>query len=332
MSLPLVKIKFILLIFLYVCSYQLQAKERIHIIIPGGAGGGWDTTARSVGDALSRTGIVGNASFENLSGGDGSKAIAHLIETADRQTNTLMITSTPIILRSLKNIFPQSYTDLTPVSTVIADYGAFVVRTDSPYQSWNDVIEHARKNPRKVNVAGGSAKGSMDHVVAALAYKKSGLDPKSLKYIPYNAGAKALVGLLSGETQVLSTGLSEVLALAKQGEVRILASTAPQRIEAAPDIPTLKELNIDMEFTNWRGFFAAPNMGESQIAEFHLLFEAMYQREEWQKIRVSRGWNDLYIKGDNFKSFLKQQGKELKLLLEELGFLTVRATLGSEGI
>ena len=139
-----------------------------------------------------------------------------------------------------------------------------------------------------------------------------------------------MVGLLSGETQVLSTGLSEVLALAKQGEVRILASTSPQRIEAAPDVATLKELNIDMEFTNWRGFFAAPNLNEEQVAEFHQMLEAMYQRDEWQKVRMSRGWNNLYIKGDKFKLFLKQQETELKILLKELGFYPTKSKSFSE--
>jgi len=303
-------------------SQQLLAEDKLHIIIPGGAGGGWDTTARGVGEALSRAQVVENVSFENLSGGDGSKAVAHLIETASRQKDTLMITSTPIIIRSVKNIFPQTYKDLTPVSTVVADYGAFVVRSDSPYKTWHDVIAHAKREPRKVNVAGGSAKGSMDHVVAALAYKKSGLDPKALKYIPYNAGAKALVGLLSGETQVLSTGLSEVLPLAKQGEVRILASTAPERVVGAEEVPTIKELGVDMEFTNWRGFFAAPNISQKRVSQFHETLEKMYQTEEWERVRNSRGWNNLYIKADAFESFLQTQEKELTSLLEELGFLT----------
>lgn len=303
-------------------SQQLLAEDKLHIIIPGGAGGGWDTTARGVGEALSRAQVVENVSFENLSGGDGSKAVAHLIETASRQKDTLMITSTPIIIRSVKNIFPQTYKDLTPVSTVVADYGAFVVRSDSPYKTWHDVIAHAKREPRKVNVAGGSAKGSMDHVVAALAYKKSGLDPKALKYIPYNAGAKALVGLLSGETQVLSTGLSEVLPLAKQGEVRILASTAPERVVGAEEVPTIKELGVDMEFTNWRGFFAAPNISQKRVSQFHETLEKMYQTEEWERVRNSRGWNNLYIKADAFESFLQTQEKELTSLLEELGFLS----------
>ena len=122
-------------------SHHSLAIEKIHFLIPNDAGGGQDSTARSTGEALLRSGLISRASYENMSGGDGSKAISHLIETAERQTNTLMITSTPIILRSLKNIFPQSYKDLTAISTVVADFGAFVVRADSKYVSWRQVVE-----------------------------------------------------------------------------------------------------------------------------------------------------------------------------------------------
>ena len=114
--------------------------ESIHFLIPGGAGGGWDGTARGTGEALTKAGIVGKASFENMSGGGGGKAIAHLIETAKKQQNTLMVNSTPIVIRSLQKVFPQSFRDLTPIAAVIADYGAFVVRPDSPLTSWDGVL------------------------------------------------------------------------------------------------------------------------------------------------------------------------------------------------
>ena len=76
--------------------------EKLHFLIPGGAGGGWDMTARGTGDVLVKSDIVENVSFQNLSGGGGGKAIAHLIETAERQPDTLMVNSTPV-----------SYTHLT---------------------------------------------------------------------------------------------------------------------------------------------------------------------------------------------------------------------------
>ena len=300
-------------------SQPAYAVERLHFLIPGGAGGGWDTTARGVGDALMRSGIVDRASYENMSGGDGSKAIAHLIESAARQTDTLMISSTPIVLKSLKDIFPQSYKDLTPIAAVIADYGAFVVTTDSKYTSWQQMIDDFKLDPRNVLVAGGSVVGGMDHVVAAMAFQKSGVDARTIRYIPYNAGAKAMVGLLSTETQLLSTGLSEALALAEQGEVRILAMTAATRMDHAPDVLTLSEQGVDMVFTNWRGFFGAPGLPESKVREFQEMLLRMYATEEWEDIRRKRGWTNLYISGDDFVDFLQAQEVEMGYLLDELG-------------
>ena len=297
----------------------VYALERLHFLIPGGAGGGWDTTARGIGDVLTRSGIVPSASYQNMSGGDGSKAIAHLIESAERQTDTLMVSSTPIVLKALKDIFPQSYKNLTPVAAVIADYGAFVVTTDSKYTSWQQMIADFKLDPRNVLVAGGSVVGGMDHVVAAMAFKKSGVDAKTVRYIPYNAGAKAMVGLLSKETQLLSTGLSEALALAEQGEVRILAMTAATRMDHAPTVPTLSEQSVDLVFTNWRGFFGAPGLSEDKVREFQELLLKMYDTEEWEKIRRKRGWTNLYIGGDGFVDFLKDQEIEMARLLDELG-------------
>ncbi len=308
------------LLALILCGVA-HAQDRIHFLIPGGAGGGWDMTARAVGESLSRSGLVDVASYENLSGGGGSRAIAHLIETAPRQSNTLMVSSTSIILRSLRGNFPHSYRDLTPIASVIADYGAFVVRVDSPYLSWQDVIDDYRKDYRRVNIAGGSSRGSTDHVVAALAFAKSGLDVRRLKYIPYNAGGHAMVGLLSGETQLLSTGLSEGAALAEQGEVRILAITAPERLPQFPEVPTLVEQGVPAIFANWRGFLAAPGLDPQRGKNYELLLAELLATEAWPELRDSRGWSHLHLSGDDFERFLAEQEHELSILLADLGLL-----------
>jgi putative tricarboxylic transport membrane protein len=270
---------------------------------------------------LARAGIIEAASYENLSGGAGSRALSHLIETADRQGNTLMVNSSPIIVRSLRKIYPQSYRDLVPVASVIVDYGAFVVRNDSPYGSWQDVITDFTANPRGVNVAGGSSRGSTDHIVAALAIQKSGGDPKRLKYIPYNAGGHAMVGLLSGETQLVSTGLSEAITLADQGEVRILAVTAPGRLDRVPDVPTLAEQGVPAVFSNWRGFFAAPGTSGERVGQFVGMLASLYETDEWRSIRDNRGWIDFHVAGAEFLAFLEQQERDMAELLRELGLM-----------
>ena len=254
------RLTFLLATMLLAASFAVSAQPvaSVHFLIPGGAGGGWDMTARGTGDVILKAGLAEKVSYQNLSGGGGGKAIAHLVETAERQEDTLMVNSTPIVLRSLAGVFPQSFRDLTPVAATISDFGAFVVAQDSPYRSWNDVVKAFKKNPRSIKVSGGSARGSMDHLVAAAAFKGHDQDPREVRYIAYDAGGKALASLLSGETQLLSTGFSEVVQLAKSGQVRILAITAPTRVAVAPDIPTLNEFGNRFVFANWRGFFAAP--------------------------------------------------------------------------
>ncbi|KLV10407.1 tripartite tricarboxylate transporter substrate binding protein [Photobacterium ganghwense] len=299
-----------------------QAKvEEVHFLVPGGAGGGWDSTARGIGEALSKSELVDKVSYENMSGGGGGKAIAYLIKTAEQSQDTLMVNSTPIIIRSLSNVFPQSFRDLTPVAATVGDFGAFVVAKDSPYHSFTELAEAYKKDPRSVSVAGGSARGSMDHLVAALAFKAAGGEPRKLKYLAYDAGGKAMAGLLSGETQVLSTGLSEALSLAEAGEIRILAMTGDARSTAAPDVPTLKELGYDATFVNWRGFFGAPGLSDEQADEFADVLKKMYETKAWETVRDRYGWTEIYKPRKEFMAFLEQQEKEVGGLMRELGFL-----------
>ncbi|ABM03649.1 Uncharacterized protein UPF0065 [Psychromonas ingrahamii 37] len=293
----------------------------IHFIIPGGAGGGWDMTARGTGDVLMKEDLVDQVSYQNLSGGGGGKAIAHLIETAERQEDTLMVNSTPIVIRSLTGIFPNSFRDLTPVASTIADYGAIVVAADSKYTDWQQVVADFKKDPKSVKIGGGSARGSMDHLVAAAVFKGEGFNPREVRYIAYDAGGKAMAGLLSGETPLLSTGLGEVLEMSKSGLVRILAITAPGRLAAAPNVPTLTEMGNNTVFANWRGFFAAPGASKEKLAEWDKTFTAMYKTDQWATVRDRNGWIDNYKNDQDFYAFLEEQELQMGDLMRELGFL-----------
>ncbi|MBU2898812.1 tripartite tricarboxylate transporter substrate binding protein [Vibrio hepatarius] len=293
--------------------------DKLHFLIPGGAGGGWDRTARGIGNVLVKEGIVDQVSFENLSGGGGGKAISHLIETAKRQPNTLMVNSTPIVVRSLNGILPQSFRDLTPVAATIADYGAIVTSANSKYTSWVDVVKDFIDNPSKIKIAGGSARESMDHLVIALALKNEGFEPQKIHYASY--GARATEALLSNEAELLSTGLSEVLELSKSGQMKILAITAQNRLDFAPDIPTLTEYGNNTVFANWRGFFAAPGASQEQVNKWNHALQKMYKTDEWQKIKRHNGWIDNYKADKDFHTFLEGQERYMRHLKSKLGFL-----------
>ncbi len=294
--------------------------DKVHFLIPGGAGGGWDGTARGTGEALTKSGLVGAATYENMSGGGGGKAIAHIIETKDQ--GTLMVNSTPIVIRSLQKVFPQSFRDLTPIAGTIGDYATLVVNKDSPIADFAGLVDAYNANPRKVAIGGGSVAGGMDHLVAALVMKSTGADPRQVKYIPYDAGGKAMAGLLSGEIKALSTGFGEAIELARQGEVRILCVTSAARLEVSKETPTCDEAGAEgAEFVNWRGFFAAPGLSKDKAEAFQKALEEMYETPEWVTVRDRNGWVDIFNKGDAFTTFLETQEQQIGNLMRELGFL-----------
>ena len=300
------------------------AMEKIHFVIGGGAGGGWDGTARGTGEALTKSGMLKSASFENMSGGGGGKALAFMINTQPK--NTVLVQSTPLVLRSITRHEGYvtgsgvlSYKDVTPIAGVIGDYGAIAVAKDSPYKNFKDVVDAYKKNPSSIKMAGGSVRGSMDHLIGALAFQAAGANPNDVAYIPYDAGGKALAGLLSGETQIISTGLGELMGARDQ--VRIIGITAPSRIADAPDAPTLKEQGYDVQFVNWRGFFGPPNMSNKDKKAISKMLGKVMKTPEWEAVRKRNAWVNIYNSDKDFVKFLDAQTVEMTALMKKLGVI-----------
>ena len=319
------RLLFVILMSLYAGECNLLWAETkmdsLHFLIPAGPGGGWDNTARSVGEALVKSGITDQVSFENLSGGNGGRAIAKLIETADRQQNTLLVNSSPMVIRSLQKIFPHNFRDLVPIASIIADYACFVVRHDSDIKDWGDAVRQYRENPRSLTVAGGSVRGSTDHLIVAKALSLAGADPLEVIYIPYDGGGKAMAGLLSGETRLLSTGLSEAIAMEQAGEVRIVAITASSRLEAYPNYPTLTEMGYPLDFANWRGFFAAKGLQPQRYQAMEAALREVVSTDAFEEIRRRNAWTSFFLGSEKFHQYLVTQEKEMGQMMLELGFM-----------
>ncbi|MDB9736668.1 tripartite tricarboxylate transporter substrate-binding protein, partial [Candidatus Pelagibacter sp.] len=283
-----------------------------------------DGTARGTGEALTKSGMLKSASFENMSGGGGGKALAFMINTQPK--NTILVQSTPLVLRSITRHEGYvtgsgvlSYKDVTPIAGVIGDYGAIAVAKDSPYKNFKDVVDAYKKNPSSIKMAGGSVRGSMDHLIGALAFQAAGANPNDVAYIPYDAGGKALAGLLSGETQIISTGLGELMGARDQ--VRIIGITAPSRIADAPDAPTLKEQGYDVQFVNWRGFFGPPNMSNKDKKALSAMLGKVMKTPEWEAVRKRNAWVNIYNSDKDFVKFLDAQTVEMTALMKKLGVI-----------
>ena len=302
------------------------AIDKLHFVIGGGAGGGWDGTARGTGEALTKAGMLKSASFENMSGGGGGKALAYMIN--NKPANTVLVQSTPLVLRSITRHEGYvtgggsgvlSYKDVVPIAGVIGDYGAIAVAKNSSFKNFKDVVDAYKKNPKSVKMAGGSVRGSMDHLIGALAFQEAGANPNDVIYVPYDAGGKALAGLLSGETQIISTGLGELMGARDQ--VRIIGITAPDRVSDAPDAPTLKEQGYDVQFVNWRGFFGPPGMSNADKKAIAKMLGDVQKTSEWETVRARNAWVNIYNPDSKFVSFLEKQTKEMTDLMKKLGVI-----------
>ena len=320
----LVSVLFSVILLISATATNSIAMDKIHFVIGGGAGGGWDGTARGTGEALTKSGMLKSASFENMSGGGGGKALAFMINTQPK--NTVLVQSTPLVLRSITrhNGYVSgsgvlSYKDVTPIAGVIGDYGAIAVAKNSPYMNFKDVVDAYKKDPKSIKMAGGSVRGSMDHLIGALAFQAAGANPNDVAYIPYDAGGKALAGLLSGETQIISTGLGELMGARDQ--VRIIGITAPSRVADAPDAPTLKEQGYDVQFVNWRGFFGPPNMSNKDKQALSTMLGKVMKTPEWEAVRKRNAWVNIYNSDKDFVKFLEKQTVEMTALMKKLGVI-----------
>ena len=295
----------------------------IMFVAPSGAGGGWDLTARAITKILDETNLVKQTmTVENKPGGGGTLFMAEYATQDKNNDYKLFVNSPPIIINNLKaeGNSPYGYKDTTPLAQLTKDFGAIVVRADSKFQSMSQLLDAIKQNPKSVTVAGGSAPGSMDHLVAILPIYKSGIDPKIVKYVSYDGGGEAIAALLGGNTDVIATDASSVGEYVKAGKVRVLAVTAPERLGGVlKDVPTLKELGIDAEFTIWRGVFGPKQMSDDAKKFWENTFKKLSEHEKWKEELTKQGWEPEYKGSKEFTQFLQEQEQLISDMLKSLG-------------
>lgn len=298
-------------------------KKPITVVAPSGAGGGWDLTARSLTKILGETKTVDQTmTVENKPGGGGAVYLAEFATQHKKDDYKLYVNSPPILINNLKKEgnSPYGFKDTTPLAQLTKDFGAIVVKEDSKYNNLKELMEAVKKDPKSVTAAGGSAPGSMDHLVAVLPAYKSGIDPKTVKYVSYDGGGEAIAALLGGNADYIATDASAVGEYLKAGKVKVLGISSTERLKGdLADVPTFKEAGIDAEFTIWRGVFGPKEMSDSAVAYWDKTLKKLNESKEWQEELERNGWESEFKDGKEFETFLKDQEKQVKDLLKSLG-------------
>lgn len=303
-------------------SGEWEPEQSIEIVAPAGAGGGWDTTARMAAQVFQEEGIISeDIGVVNKPGGGGAVGWAY-IANQEGSNHNLFVSSSPILLVPLSGQSEYGHEDFTPIANVIADYGAFAVNADAPWENLNELFEDMKEDPSSITVVGTSSPGSMDHIQFVRFAKAAGVDITKIKYVSA-PDADGITQILNGSADVYSTGVAEVVEQAKAGNIRVLAVTSEERLDGdtLSDFPTAKEQGIDEVFINWRGFFGPPGMDQAAVDYYEAKFKELSDSDAFAEIRANYGWDEMYMGSEEYKQFLDEEKESLESILEELNLL-----------
>jgi putative tricarboxylic transport membrane protein len=206
----------------------------------------------------------------------------------------------------------------TPIAKLHEESGAIVVAKESPYKTIGELVEAWKANPKSLAVGGGSSPGGPDHLLPMQLAQTVGINPKDVNYVAYDGGGDLLPAVLGGKVAFGASGYGEFLDQVEAGEVRVLATSGPERVSVL-DAPTLKESGIELEFTNWRGVVAPPELSDADKQALVNAVAKMHDSQQWKEVLEKNDWTDAYLTADEFAPYLDEQSKQVQDVLNQLG-------------
>lgn len=294
-------------------------QAELKIMAPAAPGGGWDQTARAMQQALTAAKLVRSVQVVNVPGAGGSIGLAQLVNNAKGDANQLMVNGFVMVGALLRNKSAVTLDQATPIARLTEEVEVIVVPASSPIKTAQDLAAAVKADPAKVTWAGGSA-GGVDHITAALFAQAVGADATKINYIPFSGGGESLAAVLGAKVTAGISGYGEYESQIKAGRLRLIGVTAAKRVPGI-DGPTFKEQGIDLVIANWRSVMAPPGISAEQKKALVDLVEKMTTSEAWKEILKQKGWDDAYLGGDAFASFLREEQARVAKILTSAGIV-----------
>lgn len=293
-------------------------------IAPASPGGGWDLTCRTVARLLYEQGRISRPMrVINMPGAGGGIAFAHAVARRRGDAALLVAASPATTLR----LAQEQYGDLNAddvdwVAAIAADFGTLAVNENSPWRDLPELMSSWRADPSRIVVGGGSAVGGQDHIKVLVLARLAGIDPRAIRYVPFDGGGEAMTAMLGGFIQVFSGDGSEVLGHFEAGGIRVLGAFAPERLPGLlADVPTAREQGFDMDWVVWRGFYAPPGLPGAATQGWADALGAVAGSDEWAEVRRRYGLGPFAMTGDEFRTFVAAQVATFEELSTLLGLV-----------
>lgn len=310
-----------LALMLAVTAAWAQFPERpVAMIVPFPPGGVADTVARPMAEAMSRD-LKQSVVIENKAGAGGGIGMAYAAEAKPDGYTVLMALSSYTVLPEADKVLgrtPQyQLADLKPVARVTADPTVLAVRADSPWKTYAEFIAAARAAPGRITFGSSGNYGTMHMPMAMLALAQG----VQMTHVPYTGAGPAIVGLLGGQVDALSTGPASIVQHVKAGKVRVLAHWGEGRLASLPDVPSLKELGVPVEYAQWSGIFVPAGTPEPVVARLREAAKAAANDERVKQVLGTAGSPILYLDAPEFQRYVDADAAKMSDVVKKVGKL-----------
>ena len=282
------------------------AGESVTVLQGFKAGGGSDALAQLTQPYLTK--YLG-ADFVNqyIPGATGAIAWTKLAKQTKPDGTTISITNTPMLMTNyiMNDAITYSISELTPIANIVTDPGIIVVAKDSPYKTAQAFLDAARKNPGTITV-GNSGVGGDDFFSTILIERAADLQ---FQKVPFQGDGPSWTAAMGGKIDASFNNLGITFPQIQAGNLRPLAIFAEERVDMLPDVPTLKELGIDVVAGSSRGYSAPADIPEEARAQLIEAMKKMAADPDFQKDAAARALFINFKAGSEYEQFLAEQEK-----------------------
>ena len=290
----------------------------VTMLVPFPPGGVADTVGRPVAEAMARA-LGQPMVVENKGGAGGGIGMAQVAKAKADGYYVLMSLSSVVVLPEADKVLKRNplYTmdQLKPVARFTADPTALVVRADSPWKTYQDFINHVKSKPGQVTFGSSGNYGTMHVPMEQLKVATNTF----MLHVPYTGAGPAVMALLGGQIDALSTGPSSVMQHVRAGKLRVLAHWGEGRLAALPEVPSFKELGVPISYSQWSGLFVPAGTPDAVVTRLRQAAKAASEDTRARQSLTAAGTSFMYQDMPEFERFVQTDAKAMAALVQRIG-------------
>lgn len=286
----------------------------VELVNPWAAGGSHDAHARAIASEVSDS-LGQPMSVSIKSGGAGATGATAVASRAKDDGYTLLLgDQTSVMARPMAEDLDYTWEDLRGVAQINDSPIVITVPGDSPYDTIDDFIADAKSKPGEVQYGSVTGLGP-DQIPVELMMQEAGIE---LDHIPFEGGGPSYRAVLAGDIDMAPLFPAAVSEDIEEGRLKALAVTSPKRIDGLPDVPTLTESGIDVEWEMFRTVFVSADTPDEVVDKLAEAFTELTENEEFSKIVNGLGEDVELVTGEELDERLRVDAEALEKLVQEL--------------